>query len=326
MPKRRKVDAVLDGASLEGLLHRGGISAAGLAEVLAAIGSIAGGESAVRAAICAANRAKYDDVRHCFDVPLIGGGQKRWAILDPSKLLDMMLTESEGLQTIYANALGRFPSTPESPWRLVVAFDEFTPGNKLSADHSRKTMVLSFTFMEVGQAALSRGVAWCTAVCVRTHDIEQAPLLRHRTDAPLVASPLHGCVCTLTRFCDSIQRFPLSGSPLPSLYERAYPSVCLLCRGNGGQVCGGWSCMLRCFCERILLGPSGLATAGMTVTVRGRPYVLFARLSNLLSDGDGLRQVCRPCCLGLLARGGGHDSNTLNTVERRRTTGRVRAA
>ncbi len=55
------------------------------------------------------------------------------------------------------------------------------------------------------------------------------------------------------------------------------------------QVDGGWSSMLRIFLDKLLLGPSGFEVAGVPLPVDGRDQLLFARLTNLLSDGDGHR-------------------------------------
>ncbi len=40
-------------------------------------------------------------------------------------------------------------------------------------DRTRQTQVLSFTFLELGQAAMTDGTAWLTPVCVRTSKIDQ---------------------------------------------------------------------------------------------------------------------------------------------------------
>ncbi len=57
------------------------------------------------------------------------------------------------------------------------------------------------------------------------------------------------------------------------------------------QVEGEWSHMLRVYLQRQLLGPCGLATSGVPVVLAGQPTLIFARLTNLLSDGDGLRMA-----------------------------------
>ncbi len=47
--------------------------------------------------------------------------------------------------------------------------------------------------------------------------------------------------------------------------------------------------MMRVFLERILFGESGLSTVGVFVLIGGQELILFAKLTNLLSDGDGRR-------------------------------------
>lgn len=53
---------------------------------------------------------------------------------------------------------------------------------------------------------------------------------------------------------------------------------------------GGWPHLLRLFLRRLLLGPSGAKTAGMVVELSdAEPSLIFANLSNILTDGDGFR-------------------------------------
>ncbi len=47
--------------------------------------------------------------------------------------------------------------------------------------------------------------------------------------------------------------------------------------------------MLRLFVERILHGPSGMSTVGVPLLIGGQERILFAKLTNLLCDGDGHR-------------------------------------
>jgi hypothetical protein len=47
--------------------------------------------------------------------------------------------------------------------------------------------------------------------------------------------------------------------------------------------------MLRLFVERILYGQSGMSTVGVPLLIGGQERLLFAKLTNLLSDGDGHR-------------------------------------
>ena len=56
------------------------------------------------------------------------------------------------------------------------------------------------------------------------------------------------------------------------------------------MVAGGWSNLLKLYLQRQLLGPGGLATARVPVVLlHGSIVLIFAKLANLLSDGDGHR-------------------------------------
>ena len=56
------------------------------------------------------------------------------------------------------------------------------------------------------------------------------------------------------------------------------------------RVRGGWPHMLKTYLRRQLLGSQcGLQTSGVVVNLHGEHLVIFARLTNLFSDGDGLR-------------------------------------
>lgn len=52
----------------------------------------------------------------------------------------------------------------------------------------------------------------------------------------------------------------------------------------------GWSTLLSRYLRLHLLGASGITGAGAPIVIDGQPRLLFAKLVNLLSDGDGLKQ------------------------------------
>ena len=66
---------------------------------------------------------------------------------------------------------------------------------------------------------------------------------------------------------------------------------------------GGWSRMLAAFLHMLLLGPQGLATAGVTCVINGLPLTIYAKVGNILADYDGVRigwdwrgaNCIRPC-------------------------------
>ena len=149
----------------------------GLADILVKL-RMADNPTTARMALNAANVAKYQAMKVSFAMTLRETGQPwEFEFVDPAKLLTQLTNESRGLQALYAAAWARSPSSPTSPWSLVVGFDEFVPGNKLSVEHSRKTMVVSFTFKELGQVAMSHGTSWSTCVVVRSNKIAEATQL-----------------------------------------------------------------------------------------------------------------------------------------------------
>ena len=172
---------------------------------------------------------RFESVKCIESMPLIEGGFVDWEFADPNTLLVSLVEHSSALNRLFTEAVRISPPSVVKPWSLVVGFDEFVPGNKLKVDNKRKTMVLSFSFLELGQAALSQGLAWQAPVCLR-------------------ASLIHSVV-------------------------------------------GGWSHFLKVYLQRQLAGPCGLSTSGVALVLSGQPVMLFARFTNLLSDGDGLRQA-----------------------------------
>ena len=112
--------------------------------------------------------ARYEEVRHTIEMPSEGSdGTVEWNLCHPLKTLDLLLKENDTMQEWYLNALRRHPCTSSAPWRLLIGWDEFVPGNKLAIDNSRKTMCLSFTFDELDEQR-DLDIAWITPVMVRT--------------------------------------------------------------------------------------------------------------------------------------------------------------
>ena len=104
---------------------------------------------------------------------LTEGGTWDWPIVDPGLLLQALLTECPSLFSLYAETMIIVPCTRDRPWNTLVGFDEFSPGDKLKVNNRRKSMVLSFTFLELGGHNLGRDSVWLTPVVVRHAMIER---------------------------------------------------------------------------------------------------------------------------------------------------------
>ena len=90
-----------------------------------------------------------------------------WELADPSRLMQLTMSKCPKLQAVYGRALAKHPCSPDAPWRLIIGFDEFVPGNKLKVDNSKKVMNLSFNFVEVGHTALAQVATWFVQISVR---------------------------------------------------------------------------------------------------------------------------------------------------------------
>lgn len=170
---------------------------------------------------------RFDGLKTTLKLDLIKGGSHDWTVADVGLLLPRLISESGALQSAYASAVRTRPPTSQQPWNLIVAWDEFAPGNKLAIDNSRKCLVVSIAFQELGQDLINNGLAWCTPAVIRTQTIK--------------------------------------------------------------AVAGGMSNVLRTFLVHLMLGPAGLSTSGIPLEIGGCIVPLFAKVGNLMSDGDGIR-------------------------------------
>ena len=228
-PKKRRRG--VDVGNLTSILHTGSISTTGLTELVRRLrdqnidlGSIG------RWSLRDANYDLLDRYGVVDTLPLVEGADGfKWTYLAPAAWLAALVGKSSALESLFAAALAKAPCSIHRPWSLIIGFDEFAPGNKLAVYNSRKCMVLSLTFRELGQEAISGGQGWITPAVIRSTVL--------------------------------------------------------------ANVRGGWSAALCSFLERAMFGENGFATTGCPLIVRGSVVCIFARVVNILSDGDGLRMA-----------------------------------
>ena len=171
-------------------------------------------------------QARFVCVMETLRLPASNGASEvTWELANPGRLVTMLVAESPAFQEHLGKALNAFPCTEESPWSILVGWDENVPGNKVGHHLPRKSMVLSFSFQELGPGCLCHESAWFTPIIVRSSVLK--------------------------------------------------------------SVAGGWSLMLRRFLRLLLLSEGGFQTSGIPVVILGKPTLLYARVKNLLSDGDG---------------------------------------
>ena len=115
-------------------------------------------------------RERFLQVRRAITLPLDGGGEHVWHVADFMLLVASTVRSSPVMEELFSNALQRSPCSPSSPWRLLVTWDEFTPGSLLRPQNQRKGMVVNMSFQELGPALHSDNCWWTVAV-VKTKTI-----------------------------------------------------------------------------------------------------------------------------------------------------------
>jgi hypothetical protein len=147
--KRQRLFANADAntTALQTLVASENISRVGLERVLGQIKENPQLLEATSQGLQDANAARFQELRHVERVETEDGGVYDWEFADPNRLLQTILKDCPGFAAEYLRAA---TNHPVRPWRLLVQFDEFTPGDKLKSNNRRKTMTLSFSFEDQG--------------------------------------------------------------------------------------------------------------------------------------------------------------------------------
>lgn len=116
--------------ALQRMVHTGGISVVGLAALFKKIKAenVADVPDTTRSDMRAARQLLYDEVRLEFDLHLANGGNFRWELLCPLKLLAKAIQLSPDFRKLFGAAVRRSPPSAQHPWRLAIGYDGFTPG------------------------------------------------------------------------------------------------------------------------------------------------------------------------------------------------------
>ena len=112
-----------------------------------------------------AARSEYDDeVALQLKLPLLAGGSFDWDICRPSALVQRCVRKSAAMRRLFA----RVPSSPTSPWHIVLAHDEVTPGSVLRPHNKRKFISFYMAFLQFGHAALRPDCCWFPLGLIRS--------------------------------------------------------------------------------------------------------------------------------------------------------------
>ena len=167
-------------------------------------------------------------LQHRLALPSEDGDIMHLNTYDPVSLLSCMLKEAPALQHAYDRAFAKHPCSFQTPWDMVIIFDELAPGNKLHYDNRRKLMLMSLSFLQL-EETLRVDDSWLTVLAARASIV--------------------------------------------------------------GDVCGGFGTVFAKYIEAIASTPESPLTAGAFVTVNNAPRLLVAKVTCVVADGDGHRQV-----------------------------------
>ena len=150
------------------LVSSKGVSESALRKVISAIST----EQVSRRELQSAVQQRYGLVKHTMRLPGVDVDEVAIDMIEPKKLLTLVLSENDHMRRWFDEAWGAAPSSQARPWRLLIGWDEFVPGNKQAIQNSRKTMVLNFAFAELGHH-LQFDTAWLTPMAIRASVVKQ---------------------------------------------------------------------------------------------------------------------------------------------------------
>ena len=123
-----------DWSDIQELLNIGGISRAGLSELLTTLRNALALPSGCLKHLDAAYHQRFIEVKVTVPIEMDNGDIFTWELAEPSLLLQAMLDASKELTDLYH----RTALMHTGDWDIILAWDEFTPGNKLVVDNRGK--------------------------------------------------------------------------------------------------------------------------------------------------------------------------------------------
>ena len=175
---------------LRRLLHVSRCSKSSLEKILSSLSITKNTRKRLREA----NAAPMQGLEVATPVVMDDGTESTLYFADPAAFLDTYVRRSRVMQEALTAALAKHGApTIEKPWSMVVGLDEFVPGNQFRPDNARKTMVVSFTFHELGALAIQCDSCWLTTFVVPSRWFKSVEggwprcfniFLRHLEDGP----------------------------------------------------------------------------------------------------------------------------------------------
>jgi len=115
----------------------------------------------------------YGDLVSTMMVERVDGGEAVLAYQNPLAFLYQVCRESPHYAEIVRRALDLHPCSPSTPWTLILYQDGVDPSDGLSNNHSRKSSVWYWSFLEFGLRHLALEEVWGTVCVMRSTEVSK---------------------------------------------------------------------------------------------------------------------------------------------------------
>ena len=120
-----------------------------------------------RKEMCRDIMTPYGPLIEELSVPLDDGKPYEIGFQNPQAFLHYACKHSHHFASVVRGAAERYPPSVERPWNLILYQDGVNPSDGLAKNHSRKSVVFYWAFLEYGMAALAQEQVWGTATLTR---------------------------------------------------------------------------------------------------------------------------------------------------------------
>lgn len=147
--KKRRVNV---DSGVQQLLHCGGVSTLGLANILKTVKQHGLPAAIDRRQLNACNLAAFESLSKTVDLELENGGTFALEYIDPAMLITRAVRDNSDLQKWFREALRRRPPSANRPWRLIVGYDEYIPGSNVRVHAMKFVRAWGVGVMRLGRS------------------------------------------------------------------------------------------------------------------------------------------------------------------------------
>ena len=194
-----------------------------------------------RKEICRNRTSEYGPLVVDTQLPLEGGENQKFSMQNIYAWLQHNCMHSADFAKRMQAGLRKYPCSPSSPWRLILYQDGVDPSDGLAKNHSRKSAVYYYSFVELGMQALAREEVWGVVTVARYSEYTKLAGRGASLFAAVLDSffgevhHLRNTGCSL-KFPNGDRALLLAG---PSVLLADMPAIseCLCCKGHPGTMC-----------------------------------------------------------------------------------------